>query len=298
MVVLLKPSLWNYNILGFILLLNATGFLSTICDAYPIIFEVPKDGSKCFKFNIPPTDDAHMVFMSIPSEIESIVEEFYVDQIMQLRTNRKTSYDPLSRSFSKTVYLSGPTEVKEAAQKFLETNGGVRSSLRLKVQKPSDQRPIRQQELNYFAPIIINHMERYQKGNKNHHLHPQYGKPATNIEGYSVCFENQSKKQVHAMFDTVFVSQPVNPDTDKDETMTKDHLSPMEEELDSCISATKSIISEMRYLEKREDRMRVTTHSIKSRIRWLSYMSVGVLFLVSFLQVTYLKRYFKKKKLM
>jgi hypothetical protein len=51
-------------------------------------------------------------------------------------------------------------------------------------------------------------------------------------------------------------------------------------------------------MEKREARMRVTADSINSRVRWFGYLSVAVLLVVTYLQVTYLKQYFHKKKLM
>ena len=39
-------------------------------------------------------------------------------------------------------------------------------------------------------------------------------------------------------------------------------------------------------------------YSINARVRYFSYVSVAVLLVVTYIQVTYLKRYFRKKKLL
>ena len=91
------------------------------------------------------------------------------------------------------------------------------------------------------------------------------------------------------------------PSTDKPESSTfekKQHLTPLEEALDKSINAANTVIREMKYMEKREARMRVTADSINSRVQYFSYLSVAVLLGVTYVQVTYLKRYFHKKKLM
>jgi len=44
--------------------------------------------------------------------------------------------------------------------------------------------------------------------------------------------------------------------------------------------------------------MRKTSESINFRVRFFSYVSVIILGVVTYLQVTYLKRYFRKKKLL
>lgn len=171
---------------------------------------------------------------------------------------------------------------------FLDEHGR-KTNLMLRIQKPRSPRPMRQQELTWFIPVVINHVERYQRGNTKD------WQANAELDGYSVCYENRSENQALVIFDIVLVSE----DLDEEEaSITKKHLTPLEQELAASINAANSIVSEMRYMERREARMRVTTESINSRIRFFSYVSVGVLLTVTYLQVTYLKRYFKKKKLM
>ena len=77
-----------------------------------------------------------------------------------------------------------------------------------------------------------------------------------------------------------------------------EHLTPLQDQLDASIRAANSVIRELNLMERREKRMRKTADSINWRVRNFSYLSVIVLILVTFFQVTYLKRYFKKKKLL
>eukprot|EP00956_Cyclotella_meneghiniana_P040476 scaffold196755_cov43-Cyclotella_meneghiniana.AAC.1 len=41
---------------------------ATETSAYPIITDVDEGETKCFNFNVPEDDDAHMVFMVLPDE--------------------------------------------------------------------------------------------------------------------------------------------------------------------------------------------------------------------------------------
>jgi p24 family protein delta-1 len=231
-----------------------------------------------------------MVFMAMPSTLSSSIEEWYVDQVVAM-TKRRNVADggSLPRKFDSQP----PDEFLKELDKFMEDNGH-KSSLQLRIQKPRSPRPLRQQEMAWFLPTVMNHVEKYQrKGSKEWTGHSE-------LDGYSVCFDNRSDNQVHMIFDIILVSDDLTDDeeTDGGVGINKKHLTPLEEELATSVSAAVSIINEMRYLESREARMRVTTESINTRIRFFSYLSVAVLLTVTYLQVTYLKRYFKKKKLM
>ena len=78
----------------------------------------------------------------------------------------------------------------------------------------------------------------------------------------------------------------------------EEHLTPLEESLEKSIMAARNVLKEMDYMESREKRMRVTSDSINTRVQWFSYLSIGILLVVTYGQVTYLRRYFHKKKLM
>jgi hypothetical protein len=106
---------------------------------------------------------------------------------------------------------------------------------------------------------------------------------------------------MHIVMDSVMTSEEYGIGDDalsEDESFQGSHLTPLAEQLQESLAAAKSVIKEMNYMERRESRMRLTTDSINARVRYFSYISVGVLLAVTYVQVTYLKRYFHKKKLL
>ena len=228
-----------------------------------------------------------MVFMAMPSSLPSDVEEWYVDQVLTLTKKRNMADGgALPRKFENQP----PDDMLKELDKFVEGQGR-NSKLQLRIQHPRNPRPVRQQELSWFTPAILNHVEKFQSKTNNDWV------TGSHLDGYYVCFDNRSDQNLaHVIFDIVLVSDDIEEEVGMG--VNKRHLSPLEEELAASVSAATSIINEMRYLEKREARMRVTTESINKRIRYFSYLSVVVLLSVTFLQVTYLKGYFKKKKLM
>jgi hypothetical protein len=78
----------------------------------------------------------------------------------------------------------------------------------------------------------------------------------------------------------------------------KEHLTPLERAFDQSSALAKSIIDEMHYMEKREIRMKRTADGTNSRIRWFSYLSIVILVGVTWVQMKYLKGYFRKKKIL
>jgi hypothetical protein len=118
-----------------------------------------------------------------------------------------------------------------------------------------------------------------------------------------VCFDNTSaEEEVFIVFDVLLVSDEIEDDDEEEQDAKIDlkskHLTPLEEQLKVSIGSAKAILNEMDYMEKREARMRRTADSINRNVRWFSYLSITILLTVSFLQVRYLKRYFRKKKIM
>jgi hypothetical protein len=87
---------------------------------------------------------------------------------------------------------------------------GHKSSLQLRIQKPRNPRPLRLQELAWFLPTVMNHVEKYQrKGSKEWTGHSE-------LDGYSVCFDNRSDNQVHMIFDIILVSDDLVDDEETD----------------------------------------------------------------------------------
>lgn len=99
------------------------------------------------------------------------------------------------------------------------------------------------------------------------------------------------------LFDAIKVSE-YETKLAKRHILKKDHLNPIEISFDEGISLAHSVIDEMHYMEKREIRMKKTTDGTNRRIRYFSYLSILILLGVTWVQIQYLKSYFKKKKVL
>jgi p24 family protein delta-1 len=227
-----------------------------------------------------------MIYLALPEDMNTHVEEWFVNQVYEMTKFRSDADRSLPRKFAEQPN----DEILKELDKFLAETGR-KSGVRLRVQKPNQPRPLNEQDLNWFVPVVLNHVEKLQgKTDKSWQL--------DDVGGYSICLENVSENEVNVVFDVLLVDEYPGDDDTPDGALKPKHLTPLEEQLGMSISAANSILHEMRYMEKREARMRITADSINSRIRIFSFVSVGILFAVAYLQVTYLKTYFKKKKLM
>lgn len=227
-----------------------------------------------------------MVFVALPSSLPSQLEEWYVTQVLDMTQNRETD-GGLPRKFRNQP----PAEDLQVLDEFLEENG-KKTGLQLQVQKPrKGGRPLRQQELNWFVPVVLNNVVKT----------GAEWDTQTALGGYSICFDNtDAEEQVHVVFEVLLASK--EPEKDPAVLDSKDlkhkHLTPLEEQIKISIAASKAILNEMTYMEKREARMRRTADSINRNVRYFSYLSILILLSVTFVQVRYLKRYFRKKKIM
>lgn len=249
--------------------------------AYPIITDVDESYTKCFNFNVPDDDDAHMVFIALPDEVEDKVEEWFSTQMHDM--TRKGS-----ASFMKSL----PQVSKEIHEKISDDEFNGRSNVYLKLTVP--KRPVlRHQMFMWYAPVVVmNVVKASQRGQRN-------SKNTQPPGGYSVCFENKNADQgVRVLFDVVLMSDEGQDEELQNKIIKKEHLTPLETNFQEGIKAANTILNEMKYMERRESRMRHTAESTNAKIRMFSYISVIVLLGVTWLQRTYLKSYFKKKKLM
>jgi len=144
--------------------------------------------------------------------------------------------------------------------------------------------------------LVLNHLRKTFRGGGD------MGRNSNPLEGYEFCFENSNEDApVQIIVESVLLSDPIM-SNDGDGATKKgfepEHLTPLAEQLAESIGSAESVLKEMRYMEGRERRMRQTSDSINSRVRYFSYISVSVLLVVTYIQVTYLKRYFRKKKLL
>mmetsp|Transcript_26954 Transcript_26954/g.40561 ORF Transcript_26954/g.40561 Transcript_26954/m.40561 type:complete len:282 (-) Transcript_26954:492-1337(-) len=276
----MRPASLSASTMAVFLLL-ALPLLLTSTFAYPIITEVDESFTKCFNFNVPDDDDAHMVFIALPHEVDNDVEEWFNTKLNDM--TRKGSND-----FMKTL----PEVSKEIHEKINDEDFNGRSNVYLKLTVP--KRPVlRHQMFMWYAPVVVmNVVKASQRGQKNN-------KNVRPPGGYSVCFENKNADQrVKLIFDVVLTSDEGQEDELQNKIIKKEHLTPLESNFQEGIKAANTILNEMKYMEKREARMRHTAESTNSKIRLFSYVSVIVLLGVTWLQRTYLKSYFKKKKLM
>ncbi|EFA86611.1 emp24/gp25L/p24 family protein [Heterostelium album PN500] len=84
---------------------------------------------------------------------------------------------------------------------------------------------------------------------------------------------------------------------DYQDLITKGTLKPSEVELKKIEAAVDQIKEEIVYMKGREETMRNTNESTNARVAWLAVFTIFVLFGTAIFQITYLKRYFKQRKL-
>jgi hypothetical protein len=270
-------------------------------ESYPMLAQVDEADERCFNFNIPMDDDAHMVFVVIPNEdyIEDKEESWYFEQVFKL-TKLKTEVEGIPHKFPDEM----PNNVAKHMSEYLQHQGGSNESpitVQLTVNPTSDQphasKYMDRQRTKYFLPTVMHHVRRSVSIKSRNQ--GQGRKLTDDLVSYRVCLLNANPdEQAQVILDVVLLSEDI-PDDEKESGFAKDkHLTPLELSLDHSIAAANVVIREMNYMQARELRMRETAENINTRVRWFSYLSVAVLLVVTYVQVTYLKRYFHKKKLM
>ncbi len=256
---------------------------------------------QCFRYNVPEDDDVHFIFLALPGrKTTPELEEWFSEETYKL--TKAKSRGP-NEVLSNRYLNQAPDYLLKLMDEFHETGGTEEGRVIYKLAWPRYRTsPLQQDVLKYFFPTVINHVRRV----THHHHHEtqlQREEGGVPLEGYQICLENANERfPAHVMFDAVLTSQDPTDDEFKQQQarhgLTKQHLTPLEQRLAGSIAAASSVLHQMKYMESRERRMRHTADSINSRIRYLSYLSVVVLLSVTYLQVTYLKRYFRKKKLL
>lgn len=241
-----------------------------------------------------------MVFLAIPGQAaeedgenadwireQKELEEYFTGQMAQMEKYRVRS--ALPRKFPDQP----PENIAKLMSTFLaQYDGELKADCKITISVPESSMS-RNMEAFWFNPIVVNHLRKSLRG----------GNPEdSNLEGFEFCFENRNEDApLQIVVESVLMSAPDVGDED-DDTVTpvfeSSSLTPLAEQLDEGIRSANTVLNEMRYMEGRERRMRQTADSINSRVRYFSYISVGVLVVVTYLQVSYLKRYFRKKKLL
>lgn len=246
---------------------------------------------------------AHFVALVLPDEgafgdADDEIETWYFDQIYAM-TQTKQKHNVLPKQF--VSYDSMPDVVAKHMSSFVQEQHGDESRLHIQITATPSSDPFNfhhEIPTRLFHPMVLNYFGRTTDAKA--HIH-RTDKHEGNLEGYGLCFFNMDRsRETRVIFDIALISdKPYDSEDDGKAKFSKDaHLTPLEISLDESIRAASVVLREMEYMEKREARMRETAESINTRVRWFSYLSVSILLSVTYIQVSYLKRYFHKKKLM
>lgn len=305
-----------------IVVLLSTLFLALqqqlLVQGYPLIAQVPEGTEKCFNFNIPEDDDAHMVFLALPmgEETDDLgegkLEGWLVQEVYELTKAKKGGDLP-------TALLNRPPpEIKAQMDKFIEKQDSNEAHVKVVVSTDSNTPTSRVLPLKFFAPTVINQVRESHRKIMNAAEAVDDEAEEDDLSGYAVCFDNahgnmdnlkikmggdedgddDEGMQIQIIMDIVFLNDEDEENSNEPNFVKEKHLSPLEESLDLSIKAANTVLREMKYMTDREERMRLTADSINQRVQYFSIISVVILLAVTYVQVTYLKRYFKKKKLM
>ncbi|ORZ01833.1 emp24/gp25L/p24 family/GOLD-domain-containing protein [Lobosporangium transversale] len=84
---------------------------------------------------------------------------------------------------------------------------------------------------------------------------------------------------------------------DYEKLAREERLKPMELELRKLEDLVKDIIANMEHLKEREEKMRNTNESTNERVKYFSSLTMFILVGLGLWQIFYLKRFFRKKRL-
>eukprot|EP00980_Cylindrotheca_fusiformis_P014961 scaffold4095_cov117-Cylindrotheca_fusiformis.AAC.18 len=293
------------------------GFWNVAVHGYPMIVEVDEEEDRCvrykdwltnnsyndeqcFNLNIPEDDDAHLLVLALPSESTptadwvqkyEALEQYFLTQVIDLTKNRV--HTALPRTFAAPI----PQDIQNTMDELINQwyNGETNTFVQVKISNPHTLVSTNM-ETHWFRPLIINHVSKHLRERP----HDAHEKPP--LEGYEICFMSKNEDvPALMMVEHVLTSDDLyeeSEDSANSKIFKGEHLTPLQNQLDESLQAAQSVIRELNLMERREKRMRQTADSINWRVRNFSYFSILVLILVTFFQVTYLKRYFKKKKLL
>ncbi len=228
---------------------------------------------QCIDINIPDGDDATLIFLPMSEDIDPDLEDWFVTEVGEITR-------PESKQFLKQDLPSLPADMNNQLKKY-----NTRSKISLTIEEDG-QKPISSNHaLRYFHPTIIRNIAQRSRG-----WHENRG-------NYRLCVSARGSGDIRVVFDTIKISE-YKSKKDKKHLIHKDHLTPLEKAFEESANVAKTVIDEMHYMEKREQRMKKTADGTNARVRYFSYISIAILLGVTYIQITYLKGYFKKKKIL
>jgi len=222
--------------------------------------------------NIPDGDDANLVFLPLPEDVETELEDWFVTELSEM--TRPTSIQ----------FLKDLSKIPPHIGALLK-NHKPRSKVSVHVEEEETKTLARNQALTYFRPTIIKDISKTGKGWD------------VTRGNYRICVNAKGSGDVRVIFDSIKVSE-YQAKMERKHVVKKEHLTPLEKAFDDSSAMAKSILDEMHYMEKREIRMKKTADATNGRIKWFSYFSIVVLVGVTYFQMTHLKGYFRKKKIL
>ena len=110
---------------------------------------------------------------------------------------------------------------------------------------------------------------------------------------YQVCVNNRDSAQV--TFD--FMIQTGVEAKDYSNIITKKHLRPLEIQAQKVQDMVKQLRQELSYLVQNEENLKEQNNKIKSRVLIFGVISIIVMGASTYLQITYLKNFFRYKKI-
>lgn len=110
---------------------------------------------------------------------------------------------------------------------------------------------------------------------------------------YQVCVTNKDMEEVE--FD--FLIQTGIEAKDYSNIITKKHLKPIELQAQKVQDMVKQLRQELSYLVMNEENLKEQNQKIKSRVLIFGVISVVVMAASTYLQITYLKSFFRYKKI-
>ena len=121
-----------------------------------------------------------------------------------------------------------------------------------------------------------------------------YNLVATATGNYQLCITNGHKVAVNVNFQIESSAEAI----DYENIVQKQHLKPIELQTKKIVDKIEKIRKQLGNLVIGEERLKETNSKIKFRVVVLGFISVTVMAVTTFLQVTYLKKFFRNKKIM
>ena len=203
-----------------------------------------------------------------------------------------------------------PLEIKEGL-KYRE-DGSM--DVKVDIFNPDDKR-VWSNRLAYGQPVVLKALKS--------RLHPDLHSSSNTEEDdddtyeeaglFRICMENFSSDDYYSvMFHAVSVTEQRKEDEHhkiRKEMLTKTkqkeaekykemYLEPVQFSLEGLVGLASTVVKDLKYIQTREERMRVTSQSTRNKVQSLSYLSLFIVVLVTIGQTFYFRNFFKKKKIM